>query len=50
MVIYISCQSYITYVRASLKPVFHYAFLACVWSENARGFALGKLHNTFLLI
>ena len=31
----------------SLKPILYYAFLACVWSEKARGFALGRRYITF---
>ena len=32
-----------------IKPILHYAFLACVGEENARNFALGKLQCTFFV-
>ena len=32
----------------SVKPVLHYAFLACVLEGNARDFTLGNLQAYFL--
>ena len=37
-----------TIANGHIKPLLHYAFLACVFDENARDFVLGILRKYFL--